>query len=117
MPAYNFQAQFADDVGGGHKRQTIRPRRKRPTRVGDTLYLYTGMRTKNCRKLLEATCQSVEPIEIFPTYIKINGRVLPHTEMTALAGADGFADLGHFYDFFRDHYGVPHEVELELIKW
>ena len=117
MPAYNFKKQFAGDVERGAKNQTIRPKRKRSTRSGDKLYLYTGMRTKQCRKLREAICISVEPIEILPASIRINGRILGVPEMWELAQADGFEKLGHFYDFFREHYGVPHDIELELIKW
>jgi len=64
MPALNFQARFADAVERGDKTQTIRAPRKRPFKVGDNLYLYTGMRTKWCRKLLDAVCIGVDPIRI-----------------------------------------------------
>jgi hypothetical protein len=117
MPAYNFQERWADDVEAGRKRQTIRPKRKHPTQVGDMLYLYTGMRTKRCRKLRETECLSVEPIEIHPQYIKLNGIIFNMAGMRDLAHADGFDGLGDFYDFFRARYGVPHDVELELIRW
>ncbi len=117
MPAYNFQARFAPAIESGRKRQTIRPRRKRPTVAGDTLYLYSGMRTKQCRKLREAVCLSVQPVEIAPTFIRVGAKVLGVSAMWEFARADGFGTLGDFYDFFRRHYGVPHERELELIKW
>ena len=64
MPALNFQEQFAAAVESGEKRQTIRSERKRPIKVGDTLYLYTGMRTKRCRKLGSAGCVGIEEIRI-----------------------------------------------------
>jgi len=64
MPAYNFKERFAADVESGKKRQTIRRKRKRPTKPGDVLYLYVGMRTKRCRKLREAPCESVVSILI-----------------------------------------------------
>jgi hypothetical protein len=77
MPAYNFKRAFADAVRAGvgqafaarhpevrPKRQTIRKRRKRRTRAGETLYLYVGQRTKRCEKLGEATCRAVVPIVI-----------------------------------------------------
>ena len=51
MPALNFKKQFAEKVETGEKRQTVRAKRKRAFVVGDKLYLYTGMRTKYCRKL------------------------------------------------------------------
>ena len=67
MPALNFQKQFAAIVESGQKRQTIRAYRKggRDPKPGDTLYLYTGMRTKQCRKLGEVRCQSAWPIRIY----------------------------------------------------
>ena len=56
MPALNFQKQFVPLIESGEKRQTIRSQRKQPIKVGDLLYLYTGQRTKNCRKLAESIC-------------------------------------------------------------
>ena len=66
MAALNFQKQFAPDVESGIKLQTIRAKRKNPIKEGETLYLYTGMRTKKCRKLGEVKCYSVLPFEISP---------------------------------------------------
>jgi hypothetical protein len=43
----------------GMKRQTIRALRKYPFKVGDNLYLYTGCRTKQARKLGEAQAREV----------------------------------------------------------
>lgn len=65
MVAYNFQAQFADDVEHGFKTQTIR--RDARCKSGDKLQLYTGQRTKNCRKLCDAICKRVTPIKICDT--------------------------------------------------
>jgi len=115
MPAYNFKSRFAGSVESGEKAQTIRPMRKHPTKVGDTLYLFTGMRTKQCRRLRECTCISVEPIEIIPSGIKLNGRMLSTPETLVVMMKDGFDSIAAFYDFFREHYGIP--CELELIKW
>jgi hypothetical protein len=54
MPAYNFQKQFAPLVQSGEKRQTIRTLGKRShAQPGNKLQLYTGMRTKQCRKLVD----------------------------------------------------------------
>jgi hypothetical protein len=79
MPAFNFQSQWANAVeigaryannGDGilangicttfHKRTTIRKAGR--AKPGDTLYLYTGQRTKACRKLGEVLCLAVTPI-------------------------------------------------------
>ena len=58
MAALNFQKRFAEAVETGEKRQTIRRRRAdgHDPKAGDPLYLYTGMRTKACRKLATVRC-------------------------------------------------------------
>ena len=90
MPALNF-TMFVDKVESGEKRQTIRAYRKdgRDPKPGDPLYLFTGMRTTACRRLVVApgvditphpiakerglperhvpTCHSTEPVEIDET--------------------------------------------------
>src|SRR5579859_6979563 len=46
------------------KRQTIRAvGDKRHAQPGEKIQLYTGMRTKHCRKIGEAVCVSVQAIE------------------------------------------------------
>lgn len=120
---YNFKAQFADDVESGVKAQTIRSRRKRPTKAGDMLYMFTGMRTKQCRKLGQWRCTSVEPIRIrapvgkcFSGAVTLNDWKLTPNEIVSLALADGFGSTEEFYDFFSGQYGVPTK-DLEIIKW
>lgn len=118
MPALNFKSQFADDVESGKKRQTIRPIRKRPIKVGDDLHLYTGMRTKICRKLGMGICGSVMPVRIDAKQkrVVLNGMPLWfHHEIDELARADGFASIGEFFDFFKRQYGEV--FEGVLIKW
>lgn len=115
MPAYNFKQRFAEAVEAGTKRQTIRRPRKRPTRQGDRLRLYTGMRTKGCRLLREVTCTRVVPVRVGKDCVRLDGRALDFVEASLLAIADGFINLVLFYEFFERLYGLP--VELELIEW
>ena len=116
MPAYNFKAQFAELVASGKKTQTIRPPRKRPTKPGDVLYLYTGMRTKNCRKLKQAICKSVNHLKIDKNLnVSIDGRHLSFIEKNLLIKADGFQNENDFDAFFYTNYLLPRE--FELIKW
>lgn len=109
MPAYNFQTQFAPAVEAGIKRSTIRPRRKdgRQPKVGDTLYLYTGMRTKACRLLRKETCTAALPVEIrcVRGTVRLDGRLLTEAEVAQLATIDGFASAKAFFAFFRETYG------------
>lgn len=64
MPTLNYKKQFAPLVVSGEKKQTIRVMRKRPFKVHDTLYHYTGLRTKQCQKLGESICLNVEGISV-----------------------------------------------------
>ncbi len=119
MVAYNFKPQFAPLVEAGLKLQTIRAeRRTRHSRPGEAMQLYTGMRTKTCRKLLtpDPICQSIEPILIhYELGIKMDDRWLKREECTQIAIADGFSDWGECFRFFRDTHGLP--FKGRLIKW
>ncbi len=120
MPAYNFKKEFAHAVETGQKMQTIRPERRRPTKPGERLKLYTGMRTKNCRLLVDTICKNVRPVEIHSTHIVVGGLVLSSEERIELAANDGFDSLELFYDFFRNIYGLTKQSPLEnmeLIEW
>lgn len=124
MPMLNFQARFAPLVEFGGKRQTIRAYRKdgRDPKAGDRLYLYTGARTKACRKLGEATCRSVRGVELnFHGALCIDGRPVYSNRFNALAQADGFngtheiAPMREMIEWFRSTHGLPfHGL---LIQW
>lgn len=118
MPAYNFKSIFADAVESGEKYTTIRQPRKNPTKPGDTLYLYTGLRTKQARLLRTEKCVSVTPFTYLENYVfKIGERVLSVNEMHKLAKIDtvGLWSLSMFMNFFYETYGLP--FYGELITW
>ncbi len=118
MPALNFQAQFADAVESGEKCQTIRAYRKdkRDPKPGDTLFLFTGTRTKACRKLGEVQCIETETISIDDDYeVRVGNRRLDADEIELLAEADGFHLAIEFLGFFEETHGLP--FEGLLIRW
>lgn len=117
MVAYNFKACFAPLVESRQKRQTIRAEGKRKhAHPGDRLQLYTGMRTKACRKLTEAECTSTHEIEIRDrSELRIDGISQTPTEQEQLALADGFDSLQAFHDFFQSVHGLP--FKGRLIRW
>lgn len=126
MPAISFKQKFAEAIESGAKTQTIRQVWKRPIEVGDTLYLYSGMRTENCQKLKVVKCTGVETIKISDplafTPIKVDGIEISLEEAGALARADGFKDLVSMIDFFKDNYGLPFEGVIiywgwEAVEW
>lgn len=118
MVAYNFQGRFADAVARGDKSQTIRaPGKRRHARKGDRLQLYTGMRTKACRKLREAVCFDVCPITIFEDRGVLFG---PHEisfgpDLDNFARLDGFASWAEMRDWFAQVHGLP--FSGVMIRW
>ncbi len=125
MPALSFIERFAGLVETRAKRQTIRRVWKRPIKVGDTLYLYTGMRTKRCRKLRTAVCLDVIPIKIFHDHIDFKMKAVnmglwkKQAELDWLldqfARRDGFDSWEEMRDWFKNRYGLP--FEGVLITW
>lgn len=126
MPAYNFKQQFAEPIRSRQKRQTIRASGKRkPPKVGDTLYLYTGMRTAECRKLGEFRCNGVWHITIETEHRRVRlprmiGATLTmwdldQADVDALAKADGFESTDAFFDWFRENHGKS--MSGYLIGW
>lgn len=138
MPSLNFQNQFVKLIESGKKRQTIRPVRKNPIKVGDKLYLFTGLRTKKCRRLVTplnvmvsdgslyyreyyyenyVICKSVEKIKISFYTIEIGGFQYSYdnTRAKTIALQDGFNKYNDFILFFEKQYGLP--FEGVLIKW
>ncbi len=118
MPALNFQSQFAEAVKSGKKWQTIRKVREYPIKVGDTLYLYTGMRTKKCRKLRVTICTAVIPISIDTTEhtVSVYGDRLTHGQALSMALADGFESLTDFCEWFAKQY-KQRNFEGVIIRW
>jgi hypothetical protein len=84
MVAYSFQQQFAAPIKAGAKRQTIRADRRRHARSGETLQLYTGMRTRQCRLIGRAVCVGVGPVRL---YLR-DGAVALWTGVTLTAPSD-----------------------------
>lgn len=116
MVAYNFQAQFADAVASGEKRQTIRALRQNGhAKPGDRVQLYTGLRQKGARKLIDP-----DPICSVSTYcaIREDGITLgnhPRIDLDEFARRDGFSDFDAMKAWFRDNHGLP--FVGRLIGW
>jgi hypothetical protein len=104
MPALNFKAQFVELILSGEKCQTIRKHRVKEINAGDKLYLYTGMRTKNCKKIAEAICT-----EAYYTHVS-------EAISENYAQRDGFKNAKECIDFFKKQYGdLP--LDMRLIRW
>jgi len=133
MVAYSFKKRFGAAILAGTKAQTIRAERagrSRHARPSELVQLYTGMRTRQCHRLGEAPCLSVEPIRIelprarrvpevlvFDAEGALARQYLTGRALHNFARADGFADFDELHAFWRaEHPGVDtfHGV---LIRW
>lgn len=115
----NFSV-FIDKILDGSKRQTIRRERKNPIKVGDKLQLFTGLRTKKCKKLGTAIVAEINYINIWQdeywgVQVGVNDDNLLYDEVEVLRKADGFDNQKDFFSFFENHYGLP--FEGVIIKW
>lgn len=108
MPAINFQREFVPMILDGSKHHTIRPKRAdgKDARPGQTLYLYYGMRTKQCKKIIEKPCLHVRPLKLeisaHTVTAHIDDKRVP--DHASFARNDGFGDMEHMASWFWDHY-------------
>lgn len=116
----NFKKVFAPAVEDGSKRQTIRQHRKDGKRIqpGDTLKLYTGLRTKGVRLLRTSQAVSVRGVQLqVPArQLIVDGQLLDQAEKAEFARADGFETFGAMVDFFHDQYNVD-TFEGFCVEW
>lgn len=105
MVAFNFKKQFAPDVKAFRKRCSMRLNKK--CQPGDAIQLYTGQRTKKCKKLGEAICTKVYPQTIT--------RGPSFDSMTKIARKDGFKNKEEMFIFFEELYGLP--MVLWMHEW
>lgn len=116
MTAINF-TMFPEKVADGSKRQTIRTDTK--AKAGDALQLYTGMRTKSCRKLGDGVCKTVALVSLFEPHAfrHDSGVWLTGIGLEEFAQADGFATYADMWAFFRKRANAQGEYRGKLIKW
>ncbi len=103
MVAFNFRAMHADKVISGEKCTTIRPTKR--SKPGDTLQLYTGMRTRRVKLLKIARCVDVRKVTIHKDHIKGIDEFDPD-EFMEMEGFEG-ESLESFIEFFEKQYGLP----------
>lgn len=112
MVAYNFQKQFVEPIRSGKKNHTIRKNGiRRHARVGEALQLYTGMRTRNCTKILEPdpVCSLITQIGIEVGLDEILGIWVGHYEVEdrqSFAISDGFESLEAMHEFWIGFHGT-----------
>lgn len=120
MVAYSFQPRFVDPIRTLAKRQTMRNRRRRHARPGETVQLYTGLRSHRCRLIGTATCTRVAAVAL--DFVKNEIVVGPaHIDMADeldwFARADGFDDWNDLRGWFADTHDAVANWSGVLIEW
>lgn len=134
MVAYSFKSRFVEPILAGTKGGTIRAERKargpsnRPgghAYPGEALQIYTGMRTKQCRRITTRTCKAVEPISLrlntepwnVKAGIMLGGRWnRGFVPLTAFARFDGFQSWAEMVLFWAE---IPEGEQFDgwHIRW
>jgi hypothetical protein len=105
----------ADASPVGLKRQTIRAIRKYPFKVGDKLFLYTGCRTRQVRKLGEATA-----VEVFTLGMNIDPndlRPYPHGKSVLWQPYKGELSTGGAYFFDTEELAILDGFNKYPVEW
>lgn len=121
MVALSFQKRFRDPILARTKRQTLRNERKLPIRAGQTLHLYTGLRTKHTRIIGLATCVTALPISIdfaagIVTCLEAAIWDSPQ-QLQRFAEADGFLSWDALERFWAKHHPGVEQWEGVRIFW
>lgn len=128
MIDYNFQGRFVRRIEQGIKVTTIRMKRKnRHVGRGELFAIRTGKRSKFCRLVGTAFCQSTEAIAIDfeEMRVEIRSDVAPEiriieqkADLDDFAQRDGFDDWPELHDFMQSIHGpILRMKDAVLITW
>jgi len=105
-----FQKRFVEPIKAGTKRQTIRPKRKRPIKEGEELSLrYWEDKAYRSPQIefFQAKSLGTLAIEVFTSNVFIGATKDPVVDLDAFARADGFENWHYMREFFGNFYGWP----------
>ena len=114
MVAINFSAQFSGPVERGEKTQTIR--RDRRCEPGAALQLYTGQRTKACRKLRDAVCRDVTYVGLTARGVTLGAVDRFPRDIDEFARLDGFENYAAMWKWFSERYETNSFTGF-VIRW
>lgn len=122
MVAYSCQKRFEAHIEQGFKTHTIRAvGKRRHARVGERIQLYVGMRTRQCRLIMVATCVAVQDCRLVfeashLVRATIGGRAVE--DVDAFAISDGFLGANEMGRFWADQHGLRDGIfDGLLIEW
>lgn len=120
-----FKKRFKQPILDGTKKFTIRERRKIEPKIGETLYMYTGLRTSDCEKITDQyKLKSIQLVDIalikregvFLVEIGVDGRLLNDKEIESFVVADGFVDAHDFATYWFDSEKPKSKAITVIVK-
>lgn len=102
MVSFNFQPDFVDHILSGRKKQTIRQSKR--CNVGDKMHLFTGLRTRNCKRIADVICVKTDYCAIRPSGLTF-GDADQWPNADQFARDDGFMDFQDMLKWFQIKYG------------
>ena len=131
-----FKPRFKEPIQIGTKVFTMRNKRKVQPKIGETLHMYTGLRTSKCELISnKEKLMSVQEVKVdmdrdlkvkyLRILVIIDGRALSLTEIKQFVKFDGFADINDFAEYwFASSYAPKKAPEscsvsgiLDLFHW
>lgn len=119
-----FKREFAVPIKKGTKVFTLRFPRKRPANIGETLHMYSDLRTKRTRLISKKfTLKSTQQVYLklsrskdgaFSIYIEVDGKMLEGwSRIFEFMAKDGFHSASDFIKYWLDgKEEVSHELDL-----
>jgi hypothetical protein len=104
-----FKKQFATPILSGSKKYTIRNPRKIQPKIGERVFMYSGLRTRNTQKISDShELKSTQKVDIEISCKKgrksiavtVDSRRLADHELEAFAQGDGFSSVADLTDYW-----------------
>ena len=101
-----FKKIYVDKIKDGSKTTTIRTLRKIKPKIGEKIFMYSGLRTSNCQKIGEATVSQVYDIKIQAPEIYVNEVKMDLQSKNNIARNDGFDCPADLFGAICNTYGA-----------
>lgn len=121
-----FKPRFKEPILIGTKVFTMRDQRKIEPKIGETMHMYTGLRTSKCeliskKEKLYSTQQAFIEIKfindiLMYLIIDVDGRKLSMNEINTFVKYDGFNDWRDFCKYWISGYKYPKNQVNEIYE-
>lgn len=128
MPTLNFQETFVEPIRSRTKKHTIRARGVRTYKVGDKLVLYTGQRTKSCKKISVESVVAIYDVQMFLAEDSVsfdteiggldeNFCVIRNEKLDEFSVEDGFENWKALKSWFTEMWSGRKIFTGQIIIW